>query len=172
MTRITISQENITCISTSRGGLGENNISARKKKKKRKYKEKKTAFDIFLAEFSSELDIFDSPLDIPAWTFDYRDNLIRKISPELKKICRALKDLGLSFKIKWPVEIDGKWKFADVFFPRQRTVLMVTNAIAVSGRPYWMLSDRAEFFRDRYRVIEVETLAELQRKMERKKEGG
>lgn len=170
MTRITISQENITCVSTSRGGVGENNISSRKKK--RKYKEKKTAFDIFLAEFSSELDIFDSSLDIPAWTFDYRDDLIRKISPELKKICRALKDLGLSFKIKWPVEIDGKWKFADVFFPRQRTVLMVTNAIAVSGRPYWMLSDRAEFFRDRYRVIEVETLAELQRKMERKRERG
>jgi hypothetical protein len=134
-------------------------------KKKRKYKEKKNSITSFCEEFAAELDIFDSTLSIPAWTFDYRDGLIRKISPELKKICRALKDLGLSFKIKWPVEIDGKWKFADVFFPMQRTVLMVTNAMAVGCRPHWMLSDRAEFFRDRFRVVEVETLADLERKM-------
>ena len=119
----------------------------------------------FWEEFAAELDIFDSSLDIPAWTFGYRDDLIRKIGPELKKICRKLKFLGLNFKIKWPVEIDGKWKFADVFFPKQRTVLMVTNAMAVGCRPHWMLSDRAEFFRDRFRIVEVEMLAELERKM-------
>lgn len=83
----------------------------------------------------------------------------------MKKICRRLKEIGLSFKIKWPVEIDGKWKFADVYFPRQRTVLMVTNAMAIGCRPHWMLSDRAEFFKGRFRVVEVETLAELERKM-------
>lgn len=119
----------------------------------------------FYTEFAVELDIFDSTLNIPAWTFDYRDDLIRKICPELKKICRRLKGLALDFKIKWPIEIDGKWKFADVFFPKQRTVLMVTNAMAVGLRPHWMLSDRAEFFKDRFRVVEVETLAELERKM-------
>lgn len=63
------------------------------------------------------------------------------------------------------MEIDGKWKFANVFFPKQRTVLMVTNAMAVGCRPHWILSDRAEFFRDRFRIVEVETLAELERKM-------
>lgn len=133
--------------------------STRKKSKIRPQKSQ------FWEVFAAELDIFDSTLNIPAWTFDYRDDLIRKISPELKKICCRLKEIGLSFKIKWPVEIDGKWKFADVFFPKQRTVLMVTNAMAVSGRPHWMLSDRAEFFKDRFRVVEVETLAELERKM-------
>lgn len=123
----------------------------------------------FWEEFAAELDIFDSSMNIPQWTFNYRDDLIRKISPELKKICRRLKTLGLQFKIKWPLEIDGRWKFADVYFPRQCTVLMVTNAMAIAGRPMWsMLSDRAEFFKDRFRVVEVETLAELERKMERK----
>ena len=136
--------------------------STRKKSKIRPQKSQ------FREVFAAELDIFDSTLNIPAWTFDYRDDLIRKISPELKKICCRLKEIGLSFKIKWPVEIDGKWKFADVFFPKQRTVLMVTNAMAVSGRPHWMLSDRAEFFKDRFRVVEVETLAELERKMQLK----
>lgn len=134
-------------------------------KKKRKYKEEKNSITSFCEEFAAELDIFGSTLGIPAWTFDYRDDLIRKIGPELRKICRKLKSLGLNFKIKWPVEIDGKWKFADIFFPKQRTVLMVTNAMAIGCRPHWMLSDRAEFFRDRFRVIEVETLEDLERKM-------
>lgn len=126
---------------------------------------KMSKFDLFLADLATELDIFDSTQSLPQWAFDYRDDLIRKIGLELKKICRKLKSLGLNFKIKWPVEIDGKWKFADVFFPKQRTVLMATNAMAVECRPHWMLSDRAEFFRDRFRIVEVETLAELERKM-------
>ena len=125
-------------------------------------------FDLFLADLATKLDIFDSTQSMPQWAFGYRDDLIRKIGLELKKICRKLKSLGLNFKIKWPVEIDGKWKFADVFFPKQRTVLMVTNAMAVGCRPHWMLSDRAEFFRDRFRIVEVETLAELERKMQLK----
>lgn len=165
MTCITFSQEDRACI--VRGCMRENNILGRKKK--RKQKEKKTSLTSFCEEFAAELDFFDSETDIPAWTFDYRDDLIRKISPELKKICRRLKGLGLNFKIKWPIEIDGKWKFADVFFPKQRTVLMLTNAMAVAGRPHWMLSDRAEFFKDRFRVVEVETLAELERKILNKK---
>lgn len=135
-------------------------------KEKKQSKKRKT--DSFWEEFAAELDIFDLALDIPAWTFDYREDLIHKISPELRKICRKLKSIGLNFRIKWPVEIDGKWKFADVFFPRQRTVLMVANAMELAGRPHWMLSDRAEFFRDRFRVVEVETLAELERKMQLK----
>lgn len=114
MTRITFSQEDRGCI--CRGSLREKNNS--NSKKKRKYKEKKNFLTSFCEEFATELDIFDSTLSIPAWTFDYRDYLICKISPELRKICRKLKTLGLNFKIKWPVEIDGKWKFADVFFPR------------------------------------------------------
>lgn len=161
MTRITFSQEDRGC--KSRGSVREKNNSDGKKK--RNYKEKKSPMTSFCEEFAAELDIFDSTLDLPAWTFDYRDDLIRKISPELRKICRKLKSLGLNFKIKWPVEIDGRWKFADVFFPKQQTVLMVTNAMAIGRRPHWMLSDRAEFFKDRFRVVEVEALAELGRKM-------
>lgn len=126
---------------------------------------KMSKFDLFLADFAAKLDLFDSTQSLSQWAFGYRDDLIRKIGPELKNICRKLKSLGLNFKIKWPVEIDGKWKFADVFFPKRRTVLMVTNAMAVGCRPHWMLSDRAEFFRDRFRIVEVETLAELERKM-------
>lgn len=120
----------------------------------------------FWDDFAAELDIFDSPFEFPAWIFDFRDGLIRKVSPELKRICRWLKGTNLEFKIKWPIAIDEKWKFADVYFPQQRTVLMVTNVMALGSRPCWMLSERAEFFKGRFRVIEVETVTELERKIQ------
>lgn len=121
----------------------------------------------FWEEFASELDLLSSPADYPDWIFNYRDELIAKTSPELKKICRRLKDYGLDFKIKWPIVIDGKWKFADVYFPRQNTVLILGNPMS-NMRPCGQLSYRAEFFKDRYRVVEVESLAELERKVETK----
>lgn len=140
-------------------------------KKKRNKQEKKTRlakFEQFCLDFAAEIDILSSQTAFPDWVFDYRDDLIRKISPELRKICYSLKQRGLVFKVKWPVQIDGKWKFADIIFPRQRTVLMVTNAMELGTRPHWMLSDRAEFFKGHFRVVEVETLAELERKIEAK----
>ena len=144
---------------------GEYINSTTKKRNKKEKKQKISKFEQFCLDFAAEIDIFDSNLGVPQWVFDYRDDLLRKISPELRRICYALKQLGLTFKIKWPVEIDGKWKFADVIFPRQRVVLMVVNPMELSGRPHWMLSDRGEFFKDRFRVVEVETLEELQRKI-------
>lgn len=122
----------------------------------------------FFLDFAPEIDIFDTDLRVPSWVFAYREKQIRKISPELRRICYDLKSRGLTFKIKWPVEIDGHWRFADVIFPRQRTVLMVANPMSLVGLPHWMLSDRAEFFSKHFRVVEVETLEDLQRKIEMK----
>lgn len=123
----------------------------------------------FWEEFAAELDIFDSTLNAPEWTFDYREDQIRKISTNFKKICRRLKEMGLGFKIKWPVEIDGKWKFADIYFPRQRVVIIQTNPMK-DFRPCGLPSYRAEFFQQRYRVVEIETVADLERKMRIKAE--
>lgn len=125
-------------------------------------------FDQFYIDFATELDIFDSVSPFPQWIFDYRDDLIRKISSELRKICYDLKQRGLTFKIKHPVEIDGKWKFADIFFHRQNTVLIVADPMKTIGRPCWRQSDRSEFFKDRFRVVEVESLQELQLKIQMK----
>lgn len=161
MTPITFGSDYTLDVYTER--TSENNIPSVERKKNNKKKESVLAR--FCEDFSYELDIFDSWLEIPDWVFSLRETQILKISPAMRKICRRLKEIGLDFKIKWPVEIDGKWKFADVLFPRQRTVLIVTNAMALLGRPHWMLSDRAEMFRSLFRVVEVETLADLDRKI-------
>lgn len=154
------------------GVIGEEYIiptlNGKKKRNKQEKKTRLTKFEQFCLDFAAEIDIFSSQTAFPDWVFDYRDDLLRKISPELRKICYSLKQRGLVFKVKWPVEIDGKWKFADVFFPGQKTVLILANPMG-NFRPCGLPSYRAEFFRDRYRVIEVETLEELQRKMEEKR---
>lgn len=123
---------------------------------------RRVSLDRFLSEFAFELDIFDSAVQFPSWVYGYREELLGKLTPEMRKVCRWLKGLGFRFKIKWPVEVCGKWKFADVLFPGKGVVLMLTNAKALGSRPHWMLSDRAEFFRGLYRVVEVETMKELE----------
>lgn len=123
----------------------------------------------FYEEFAVELDIFDSTQGIPDWYFNKREDLIRKLTSETKKICRFVKSLGLNFKIKWPIEIDGSWKYADLYFPKKRTVIIINNPMN-GFRPCCLSSERAEFFKERYRVVEIETLSDLKRKIERKKE--
>lgn len=132
-------------------------------------KKRVNQLDKFIEDFAVELDMFDSTLGVPEWTFDYREALLRKLSPELRKICRALKEYRLTFKIMYPIEINSKWKFADLYFPKHRTVLIVSNPMS-NFRPAGLQSDRAEFFADRFRVVEVETLAELEQKMRLKAE--
>lgn len=129
---------------------------------------KQTVLERFITDFATELDIFSSETPFPNWVFDFREGQIRKIAPDLRKICRTLKDCGLEFRIKWPIEIGGQWKFADIYFPRQRTVLMLTNEMALIGRPHWMLSDRAAFFSREYRVVEVESHRQLLHRMKLK----
>lgn len=132
-------------------------------------KENKKRKGSFYEEFASELDIFDSTLGVPEWAFGYREELIRKLTAQTKSVCRFVKGLGLNFKIKWPIEINGTWKFADLYFPKQRTVIVINNPMK-DFRPCGLPSDRAEFFKDRFRVVEIETLADLRRRMERKRE--
>lgn len=135
--------------------------------KKRQKTKRVSVMEQFIIDFASELDLFDSETPFPSWIFGYRDDFIRKLSPEIRKIAKWLREMGLRFKMKWPIEIDGKWKFADFFFPRQRTVIIVANPME-NFSPIGMSGERARFFRDRYRVIEIETLADLERKMRMK----
>lgn len=126
-------------------------------------KRKPSKLDRFIEEFKIELDFFDFGRQIPSWVFDYRDDHIRKISSKQMVMYRYLKDKGIEFKIKWPVYIDGKWKFADVYIPSRKMVIIFSTPIS-NHRPAGLLSYRAEFFADRYKVVEVEDLAELKRR--------
>ena len=135
--------------------------------KKRQKTKRVSVMEQFIIDFASELDIMQSAMSFPSWVFDYRDDHIRKLSPEIRKIAKWLREMGLRFKMKWPIEIDGKWKFADFFFPKHKTVIIVANPME-NFSPIGISGERARFFHDRFRVIEIETLEDLERKMRMK----
>lgn len=98
-------------------------------------------------EFCQEMDLFSENQPFPDWIFDYREHRLSKISSKLIKFCRKLK-----FKILYPMQINGKWKFADVYVPKRKTVVMVTTRPHSVG---W-LTQRARFFADRCKVYELD----------------
>jgi len=136
---------------------GKNRIYPRRENnypKNRRYSNRPTKNDFF-ADFAAETDIFTAENAFPDWVYDFREDLISKLSPSMKKVCRNLKDLKVGFKIKYPVEIFGKWKFADVYIPSKKTVIMVLSSYKHNYSPCNVLPERAEFFKDKFRVIDL-----------------
>lgn len=109
---------------------------------------KTTVYD----EFCEEMDLFSEDMSFPDWIFDYREHHLSKINSKLIKFARKLKSKGVKFKILHPMEIDRKWKFADIYIPSTKTVVMVTT---MPHSPGW-LTQRAVFFADRCRVFELD----------------
>ena len=103
-------------------------------------------------EFCQEMDLFSENQPFPDWIFDYREHRLSKISSKLIKFCRNLKSAKVEFKILYPMQINGKWKFADVYVPKRKTVVMVTTRPHSVG---W-LTQRARFFADRCKVYELD----------------
>lgn len=103
-------------------------------------------------EFCQEMGLFSDSQDYPDWVLDFHEEHLRKISSKLIKFCRELKAAKMEFKILYPLQIFGKWKFADVYFPKRETVVMVTTR----PHPAAWLTDRARFFQDRYKVYELD----------------
>lgn len=108
----------------------------------------------FLNEFCNEIDLYSEYKKFPDWIDLYREELFCKLSTNFMKICRILKDNHIEFKIKYPIEIDHKWKFADIYIPKKRTVIVVLNSKKEFYKPMWSRSNKSDFFRDRMKVVE------------------
>lgn len=103
-------------------------------------------------EFCQEMDLFSDNQPYPDWVFDFREQHLSKISSKFIKFCRKLKAASVEFKILYPMQIFGKWKFADVYIPKRKTVVMVTTYPHSAA---W-LTERARFFQDRCKVYELD----------------
>lgn len=103
-------------------------------------------------ELCQEMDLFSDTQPYPDWVFDFREQHLSKISSKLIKFCRKLKAANVEFKILYPMQIFGKWKFADIYIPQRKTVVMVT---AYPHSAAW-LTERARFFQDRCKVYELD----------------
>lgn len=120
--------------------------------KKRKHSIAKIDRTSIYNEFCIEMDLFSDNQPYPDWIFDFREEHLSKMSSKLIKFCRKLKASGVEFKILYPMNIFGKWKFADVYIPKRKTVVMVTTIPHSAG---W-LTQRAQFFTDRCKVYELD----------------
>lgn len=139
---------------TLRTSMVKSNIPTRKSNYSKRTTNRKSKNDFF-TEFAVETDIFTEENSFPDWIYDFREDLLTKLSPSMKKVCRNLKNLEVGFKIKYPVEIFGKWKFADIYIPKKKTVIIVTSSFKHQHHPCNVLPERAEFFKDRFRVIDL-----------------
>ena len=120
--------------------------------KKKKSNANKTNRASIYDEFCNEMDLFSDTQPYPDWVFDFREQHLSKMSSRLINFCRKLKLAGVGFRILYPMNIFGKWKFADVYIPKRKTVVMVTTIPHPAG---W-LTERAQFFTDRCKVYELD----------------
>lgn len=109
----------------------------------------------FREEFCEELDIFDAEARFPEWIYQYREPLLDKVSKPLKQLARLLKDCGVKFKMKWPLEIDGQWKYADIYIPKSDTVVTVASKSDYL-RPSLFMNDKADFFSRGHNVCQLD----------------
>ena len=123
--------------------------------KTRKGSRRNTKNEDFFLEFANEIDLFSLQKSFPEWIYDYREDILHRVRKEFRVMCQFLKDAGVVFYIKYPIEIDGKWKFADVFIPKGRIVVLLLNDSETIGLPCHSKTDREIWFSDRYRTIGI-----------------
>ena len=124
--------------------------------KEKKAKEKKlTVKEKFFMDYAAEIDLFDLQRSCPEWVYDYREGILNKVSKDFRLLCQMLKDSGVVFKVKYPIEVDGKWKFADAFIPKSHIVILLIQDHETIGLPCHSKTDREIFFGDRYKVVDV-----------------
>ena len=131
-------------------------------------KSKMTKNELFLCEFAQEIDLFPLQESFPEWVYDYRDAILRKLRGDFRVLCRKLRESGISFFAKYPIEIEGKWKFADVFIPESRLVVLLLNESELIGLPCHSFTERERWFRREYKTLGVCSF-ELYRVMDRVK---
>lgn len=124
-------------------------------KRKSKNRSKVSTKLDFFTEFAVETDIFTDERLFPDWIFYFREEHLTKLSNPMKKLCRNLKSLGVEFKIKYPIKILDKWKFADIYIPKTKTVILVLSSYKEDFRPIGVTPDRSLFFKDMFKVIEL-----------------
>ena len=143
------------CTTSNTAMFRSNKSKAKKAKFSKRAEPRLTVKESFFMEFADEIDLFSIEGMLPEWTIQYREEILNKIGRNFRKICRKLKDSGLKFYIKYPVEVDGRWKFADIYIPCTKTVVVLLCAKDMMHHPCCMKSDKEQFFADRYRVVSV-----------------
>lgn len=124
------------------------------RKKIYKKKAKKSLTDKFLEAYATNIYLDGMEYDLPDWVFDYREDLIHKVTQNGKKLYAKLSEMGINFKIRFPYKNLGKWKFADALLPKYNLIILLMNFRETITSACSMY-DRVGFFDDKYKCIMV-----------------
>lgn len=138
-------------------------------KAKRRVEPKLSVRESFFIEFAEEIDLLSSDVSFPDWVFRFRDELLGRIGYNMRRLCRKLKDMGVGFYIFYPVEIDGSWKFADVFIPKLGLVVLLASFDVSMFSPCNVKSAREYWFSRKFDVVCIfpDELSSLGEKIEK-----
>lgn len=125
------------------------------KRKKQKKEKKLSKKELFFIEFAEEIDLFSLQQTFPEWVYDYREDILNRVCKEFRVMCQHLKDAGIKFYMKYPIAIDGKWKFADFFIPARKLVVLLLNEAETIGLPCHSKANREMWFSDRYKTLGI-----------------
>lgn len=109
----------------------------------------------FREDFADELLFCDSEEKYPSWLGCYRDKAIANIDKHLADLCYVLKRSGVSFKIKYPILVNGRWKFADIYV--DGVVVLLIQDHETIGLPCHSKTDRELSFGDSCKVLPIHT---------------
>jgi hypothetical protein len=105
--------------------------------KKSKIKRVSPILERFLDEYAPQICLDGVEYDLPDWVFDYREEQIRRIGKNGKALYQRLKDIGVDFKVKYPVERSGRGMFSRFHKPVSSStsvplVFRFSSAISIS----------------------------------------
>lgn len=120
----------------------------------------------FFECFSQEIDISADKGRFPEWVYDFREKSLTRQGRTFLQLCHTLKDGGVKFKIKFPLQIDGKWKFADILIPQKHIVVMLIQDHDTIGLPCHSKTDKELRFGNKFRTLAIGT-NEIHRVMEK-----
>lgn len=123
----------------------------------------------FLAKFEEELDISGEDRTLPGRIPYIREKLARIASKNFVKICQDLRDAGVRYKLRYPIEINDRWKFADIYIPDINAVVLYVNDNSTYEGAYERSLRRAPFFEKKYHVLIIKD-SETEMAMEMYKE--
>lgn len=108
-------------------------------------------------DFAEEIALTSNREKFPEWVHDYREQSLTKQGRNFLQLCHVLKDGGVNFKVKFPLQIDGKWKFADILIPQSHIVILLIQNHETIGLPCHSKTDRELLFGDRFRTLAIHT---------------
>lgn len=119
------------------------------------FRGKKNKKESFYNEFATELDLFSLYVSFPDWIYDFREKILFKIGKKFRVLCQNLKDAGVKFYIKYPIETDGQWKFADIYIPDSDLVVLLIRDYELIGLPCFSKTNREIWFGRSHKTIGV-----------------